>query len=166
MMKFSPLRTIVLAMGNDILGDDAVGLLAARRLRKEIDEEVDIVESSEAGFALMELMEGYDRALILDSIKTGRHSPGTVVEFKTADFRRVIAPSPHYAGLPEILDMASRLGISFPKDIRILAMEVDDPFRISEEISVAVRVNLPDFVERASRIMESWGCSKTCADFY
>jgi hydrogenase maturation protease len=165
-MKFGLRRTAVLALGNDILGDDGVGLLAARALRREIDEEVDIIESAEAGFAMLELLTGYDRALILDAVVTGKHAPGTILSFGAEDFRTVVAPSPHYAGIPEVLALAERLGVPFPKQLSILAMEVQDPCSIRESLTVPVRVALPDLVERACGVLESWGCGKTVADFY
>jgi hydrogenase maturation protease len=165
-VKYGPSRTVVLALGNDILGDDAVGLLAARALRKELDEEVDIVESGEAGLALLELLEGYDRALILDAIITGKHPAGSILAFGVEDFRTVVAPSPHYAGIPEVLALAARLGVRFPSQLRILAMEVQDPYSIRETLSVSVRVALPDYIERASLLLDSWGCRKNVMDFY
>ena len=64
-------RILVLGLGNDILGDEAVGLLAARRLRALLPESVDVVESGGGGLDLLDVLEGYDRAILLDSILTG-----------------------------------------------------------------------------------------------
>jgi hydrogenase maturation protease len=55
-------RILVLALGNDLLGDDGVGLEAARQIAGQVDGSVDVVETGEAGLALLELMEGYERA--------------------------------------------------------------------------------------------------------
>lgn len=146
-------RVIVLAMGNDILGDDAVGFLAARALRSEFASQVDFIETGEAGLALVELLEGYEKALLLDASATGRYDVGSVLEFTTNDFSRVVAPSPHYAGLPEVLYLAKSLGLKFPEDIRILAMEVEDPFTVREELSPAVEAALPRFIGRAREVV-------------
>lgn len=59
-------RILVLALGNDLLGDDGVGLEAARQIAGQVDGSVDVVETGEAGLALLELMEGYERALLID----------------------------------------------------------------------------------------------------
>lgn len=147
-------RVVVLAMGNDILGDDAVGLLAARALRYTFPEHVDFVETGEAGLALVELLEGYEKALLLDACVTMRHEVGTILEFGPDDFSRVVAPSPHYAGLPEILDLARRLEIAFPKEIRILALEVEDPFTVKEGLSSVVEKALPHFIARAREVLQ------------
>lgn len=152
-------RTLVLALGNDLLGDDGVGLEAARRIAGQVDGSVDVVESREAGLALLELLEGYERALLIDSIVTRRYPPGTVLEFSPNDFRRVIAPSPHYAGLPEVLEMAHRLNLTFPQDICILAMEVQNPYQFSLGFSEPVQEALPRLVHRALQILSEYSAT-------
>jgi len=149
-------RILVLGLGNDILGDDAVGLLAARRLRALLPESVEILESAGGGLELLDVLEGYDRALLLDSIATGNHPPGTILEFSADDFQKIVAPSPHYAGIPELLQMAEQLGIAFPRTIRILAVEVADPYQVREGLSPSAERALPILVSRTLRVVESW----------
>lgn len=149
-------RTLVLALGNDILGDDAAGLLVSRELRAEFGEMVDVVETGEAGLALLELLEGYDRALLLDAAVTGKHAPGTVIEFAPDDFRKVVAPSPHYAGLPEVLQLARRMQIAFPSEIRVVALEVKDPFTIREALTPDVAAAMPEYLAYAREILIDW----------
>jgi len=161
-------KTLVLALGNDLLGDDGVGLLAARRVRGALEEAaaggsenggsecVDIVESGEAGLALLEMMEGYRNAILLDAIVTGAHPPGTIIEFGVEDFARVLAPSPHYAGLPEVLALARRLDVDFPEDIRVLAMEVENPYEFQETLTEAVGRALPGYVEAILGNLQEW----------
>jgi hydrogenase maturation protease len=154
-------KTLLLALGNDILGDDGVGFAAARNLETRFAPEVDFILSSEAGLALLELMEGYERALLLDAVVTGRAPVGTVHEFEPDDFREVLAPSPHYAGLPEVLALAERLGIEFPRELRVLALEVEDPYEIREGLTAGVAGALSAFTARAAQILEGWGCTNT-----
>ncbi len=47
----STTRTLVLGLGNDILADDAIGLLAVRALRPSLDDSVDVQETSVHGVA-------------------------------------------------------------------------------------------------------------------
>jgi hydrogenase maturation protease len=149
-------RILVLALGNDLLGDDGVGLEAARQIAGQVDGSVEVVETGEAGLALLELMEGYERALLIDSVVTGRHPPGTVIEFSPEDVRKVVAPSPHYAGLPEVMEMAHRLQIPFPQHIRILAMEALNPYEFRIGFSEPVQEALPQLVQRARQVLQGW----------
>ncbi|MCX7719188.1 MAG: hydrogenase maturation protease [Candidatus Sumerlaeaceae bacterium] len=149
-------RPLVLALGNDILGDDGVAFAAARALGAEFGGAVDIVMTGEAGLALVEFLAERERALLLDAMVTGRHPPGTVVVMTSGDFRRVLAPSPHYAGLPEVFDLAARLGLPMPDELIVLAMEVEDPYTIREGLTDSVASALPGYVARAGGVLRGW----------
>jgi hydrogenase maturation protease len=149
-------RILLLGLGNDILGDDAVGLVAARRLRGHCSAEVDIVEAAESGLGLLDFLEGRSHALLLDAILTGRHPAGTLLEFSREDFRTTSGPSPHYTGLPELLRLAECLAIPVPTDLCVLAMEVEDPYRIREGLSPVVNQALSGYVDRARQILDGW----------
>ena len=146
----------MLALGNDLLGDDGVGIKAAREIEQEAPSGVDVIETAEAGLALMELLSGYRRALLLDSVQTGARPPGTILEFGPGDFRSVIAPSPHYAGLPEVIALAKRLEVPFPEEIRVLAMEIVNPREVRQELSPPIEAALPAFVQKAREILSDW----------
>lgn len=130
-------RALVLGLGNDLLGDDGIGLTVARALRGRVPRGVDVVESGEAGLALLELLNGYDRAVIIDAMQSGA-PPGTIHHLDPSTFDRVLAPSAHYAGLPEVFELAQRLGIAIPTRIAVLAIAVLGPFAFSEHLSPAV----------------------------
>ena len=147
---------LLLALGNDIMGDDGVGLVAAQILRKEFEGYVDFVDTTEGGLALLETLSGYDRVLLLDSVVTGEHRPGTVLEFLREQFDKVVGPSPHYAGLPEVLELARRLDIDFPEQIRVLAMEIETSFDFRETLTPVIKQAVPGYVEKASRILRQW----------
>lgn len=142
------MKILILGLGNELLSDDAVGILAARALKERLKDKADIVESSLSGMALLELFIGYERAIIIDAMKTGRRAPGTIYELDPSDLGTVAAPSPHYAGLPELLAMAKTLKLDFPKEIKIFALEVENPYTIGGTLSKPVKEALEDFVQR------------------
>ncbi|MBI2839867.1 MAG: hydrogenase maturation protease [Acidobacteria bacterium] len=150
------MKTLVLALGNDILGDDGAGPAAARLLRPTLPAEVDVIESSEAGLALLEYIEGYDRVLLLDAVVTGRCAPGTVIELSPDELEKIVSPSPHYAGIPEVLEMGRRLGLKMPGEIRILALEVERPETVCEGFTPSVKAGLPAFASRAAQVVNLW----------
>jgi hydrogenase maturation protease len=148
-------KTLVLGLGNELLGDDGIGIAAIQALREALPtrEDVDLVESPLAGLALLDLFLDYDRAVVVDGIRTGRHPPGSIIELSPADLDRIVAPSPHYAGLPELLAVARGLDLHFPSDVRILAVETEDPWTIGGTISEPVRGAIPEIVARVRRIV-------------
>lgn len=143
-------------MGSDILGDDAVGLLAVRALKEEFDQSVAVIEAMAGGLKIMEILEGYDRVLILDAIMTKQNPAGTIMELTKEQFHKTVAIAPHFVSLPEAIELADYLGIHFPKEIRILAMEIDNPYQLTEELTPAVGDALPEFIRRARIILQEW----------
>lgn len=150
------MKTLVLGLGNELLSDDAIGILAARALKEKLNKEADVVESSLSGLALLDLFVSYERAIVIDAVKTGRCPPGTIYELSPADLDSVVAPSPHYAGLPELLALAKRLGLDFPKEIKIFALEVEDPYTIGGGLSAPVRAALDELVQRVYTQVNHW----------
>lgn len=150
------MKILVLGLGNELISDDGVGILAARALKEKLEGKADVVESSLHGVALMDLFVGYDRTVVIDAIQTGEHAPGTILKLGPDDFRPVTAPSPHYSGLPEVLALAERLELDFPKDIVILAMEVADTRTFREELTERVREALPELIRRAEELVLGW----------
>lgn len=148
--------TLVLALGNDIIGDDAAALVAARMLKEQFAEVVDFNDTIESGLALMDIMAGYERVLLLDTITTGRHKPGTILEFSQDDFNKVLGPSPHYMGLPEVIQFASRMSVPFPSEICIIALEIEQPVDFSEALSPGIEESIPHFVNKAAEILHRW----------
>lgn len=150
------MKTLILGLGNELLGDDAVGILAARALKERLKDKADVVESSLSGMALLDLFIGYERAIIIDAVKTGESPPGTISQLSPADLGAVIAPSPHYAGLPDLLATAQQLQLNSPKEIKIFAVEVEDPHTIGRGLSAPVQQALDTLIHQVERQLDQW----------
>lgn len=72
-------RTLVAGVGNIFLSDDAFGLEVIRRLaEREVPEHVVVADYGIRGIHLAyELLEGYDRLILVDALSRGG-TPGTV----------------------------------------------------------------------------------------
>ena len=156
------MRTLVLGLGNELAADDAVGVLVARAVREHVAGAADVVESAASGMALIEIFAGYDRAIVIDSIRTGRNPPGTITELGLDDIGHVVAPSLHHAGLPEMAAVAQRLGLRFPTDTRVLAVEVLDPYTLGGAVSAPVAAALDELVRRVRGVLARWASDRTC----
>lgn len=72
------MHTIILGIGNELLGDEGVGVHAARRLGREtLPGRTKIVEVGTAILDALPELEQADRIIVLDAMKDGR-PPGTV----------------------------------------------------------------------------------------
>jgi hydrogenase maturation protease len=149
-------RILLLALGNDLLGDDAVGLAAARMVASEFPEAVEILEANASGFELLELICGYSEALIIDATHTGIAPAGTVFALSLEELLGTQACSPHYAGLSDAARLAKRLDLDFPETVYVLAMEIDQPRDLHMGLSERVQNALPQFVDRIWQILDRW----------
>ncbi|MFN3414641.1 MAG: hydrogenase maturation protease, partial [Thermoanaerobaculum sp.] len=74
-------RVLVLALGNDLIADDGLGPAAARLLAPHLSPQVELKTSAAAGMELLEELVGYEAAIIIDAVQTGKNRPGTVVRY-------------------------------------------------------------------------------------
>ncbi len=149
-------RILVIGLGNDLLADDAVGILAARELKERLEGKADVVETAEHGVVLLDHFIGYDKAIVVDAIKTGKNSPGTVLEIDPGKLMPAANPSPHFTGLPELFVLARQFEVEFPTEVRIVAMEVEDLYTLGGEMTPAVRDSLPELVRRVEEQVLRW----------
>jgi hydrogenase maturation protease len=133
-----------------------VGLIAARELKKEFGNDIDIFEVSSAGLALIDLLEGYSRVLILDSVPCTTDKCDTIRELTKEDLSKQYSYSPHYVGLPEIIELANRLGIRFPHEIKALTVEIREKGVIREGLSDETKKKLPALIKKASELIKIW----------
>lgn len=159
------MKTLVLGLGNDLIADDGVGIEAARRLREIFAEtpDVDVHECSMSGIALLEELIDYDRVVLIDAVKTDKTPVGEITSLRLEDLGAVLAPSPHYAGLPELLALANELELDFPKEFVIYAIEVEDPFTIGGGMTQGVLSALPKLVEKVKTKVDEWICEPALA---
>jgi hydrogenase maturation protease len=155
-----PSSTLVLGLGNPILGDDGVGWRvveaaqeAWRRIaderRKTNDEtassfvlrpssiiEFDFV--SLGGLALMERLIGCDRAILVDAIQTRDGVPGAIYRLTLDDLPTLHADAIHDASLKAALAVGRQLGARLPQEIVVIGIEAVNLWDFSESLSPQV----------------------------
>jgi len=149
---------LVLGLGSPLQGDDGIGPAALARLaaRYAFDEEVELLDGGTSGLALLPLLEGAERVLVLDAVRSGA-KPGTRTTLRGDGVPRRLATrlSPHQIDLAEVLALAELRGRP-PKDLVVLGIE---PERVETraELSPPVAASLDALVEDARACLEAWG---------
>ncbi len=147
------MRTRVIGLGNTILSDDGVGIYAAREIRRRLaaagrTENADVVETEVGGFALMELMAGWDRVILLDAVLFDGVAPGTVVTIDPQDLRTSLRiRSVHDIDLPTVLGLGRALGFAMPAEILIYGIQAGDACTLGEQLT-------PEVAEAMNRVVE------------
>jgi hydrogenase maturation protease len=149
------MKTIIIGLGNPILTDDGVGVKVAYEVEKALRlqspiSDLYVTEASAGGLRLMELMLGYDRAIIVDAFTNGSNTPGKMHRM-TLDDLRAVSPTQHSASahdttLVTALDAGKALGMHLPDEVVIFAIEVENVIDFSDEPTTAVAAVIPGAV--------------------
>lgn len=123
-----PTGILILGVGNLLRKDEGVGVQVVQRLQKlRLPRGVQVVDGGTAGVGLLDLLEGYERVVIIDAADMGLE-PGSVVKFrpeatmfKTPDFRLSL----HSIDVNSVLELARLLSKSLP-EIAIIGVQPKD----------------------------------------
>lgn len=143
-------------MGNTILSDDAVGIITLRYLQSNIKypSNIDFQETSWGGFRIIDLLRGYEYVIILDSIKTGKSEYGNIYHLKVEDFMHTLRlNSFHDINFYTALKLAETLEVKMPADIDIFAMEIENNYTISENLTPEIRNSIIKFSNTVIRTL-------------
>ncbi len=142
---------LVLCLGNALRRDDAVALRIADALDAAPPQGATIRRSAASGLYLLDEMEGFDRVVVVDAVRTLAHPPGKVHSFPLEDLRSPEGPSPHAIGLPSALDRARAAGAPVPSRIHVVAVEVLEMETVGEGLTDAVAASIPAAAEAVRR---------------
>ena len=148
-------KTLILALGNPILGDDRVGLDMADLLAPALGSGAVVLKKEcVGGLDLLPQIEGYSRLIVLDAIKTGTSPPGTLCVLDLSDLTSSLRlSSPHDVNFATALEVGRGMGMDMPEEVRIYAIEAADlkTFReglspcVSAAVEPAVRKIISDY---------------------
>jgi hydrogenase maturation protease len=115
---------LIIGIGNEYRGDDAAGLIVARRLKEGLTDSAIVIEQGGDGAALMEAWRGAETVIIIDAVMSGA-APGTIHRFDAnaqplpKDAFRL---STHAFGVAEAIELARALG-ELPRGLIVYGIE-------------------------------------------
>jgi len=156
-------KTLVIGLGNPILGDDGVGWVVAREVEASLgvsaNRNVEVDCLALGGLSLMERMVGYQRVILIDSLNTGQRPQGSVVTFtleELVDLTYGHASAAHDASLKTALDMGRKLDAILPadKDVYVVAIEAQHVYDFKEELSPVIAAAKPVAVQQVLDLLK------------
>lgn len=154
------MKTLVIGLGNPILGDDGVGWKVVEAISNQqstisIGIETDCL--SIGGLSLMERLVGYERAVIVDAIQTGQNPIGTVRRFRLEELPprgSGHTASTHDTDLLSALQVGRSLGVILPAEILVVGIEAKNVYDFTEEMTPAVVTAIPQAIQMVLDILE------------
>lgn len=152
-------RVAVIGVGNLSRGDDAIGILAARRIQMELPD-VHAIESSGDITHLLDCFREFQSVYIIDAISSGKpnseNTYGCIREFDAT-----LGPLPdselltssHALGLSQAIELARVLG-SLPAQIRVFGVEGRN-FEMREGLSRVAKLAVEQVAARIVKQIKS-----------
>jgi hydrogenase maturation protease len=166
------MKTIVIGLGNPILGDDGVGWKVAEEVKKQLDSAsapavsarrgvrkptsggkfenyIDVEFLSLGGISLMENLIGYERAIVIDAVTSDREL-GSVIVSKLGempDYSALHITSAHDTSLQNALKLGKTMGARLPEDVTIVGIATDHIYDFGEELTPPVAAAVPKATE-------------------
>ena len=128
------MKTLVVGLGNILMGDEGVGVHVIRALeRQSLPEGVECLDGGTGGFVLLEPLEQADRILMIDAAADDT-PPGTVKR-TTPRFSRDYPPTltAHDIGVKDLLDVFHMQGGG--RNVVLYAITINPVQPISLELS-------------------------------
>src|ERR1017187_5776321 len=146
-VKRSGPKTLVLGLGNVIMGDEGVGVHVVRALEKRPPHpNVEYLDGGTGGFILLEPMQAADRIVMIDAAADG--NPIGTVTRTVPRFARDYPPTltAHDIGIKDLLDLFYMLDGG--REVTLYAITIDPHQPISLELSPVVKEAAKEAVER------------------
>lgn len=147
-MSMNSQRTVVIGLGNPLMGDDGLGIAALERLRTQHGNlpGVEFVDGGTWGMNLLPIIEDAGRLILIDAIDVGA-DPGTAVRLERAQLPRYLATkiSPHQVDLRDVLGLAELRG-TLPANTVALGLQPES-VELRDSLSATIERRLDDLVE-------------------
>jgi hydrogenase maturation protease len=146
-------KTLVLGIGNDILGDDGVGIhiarAVARRVKRRKITGVTVEETGAAGLSLLERIKGYQRLIIADALLTENTEVGKIHRLMLKGLAQTNDSfTPHDAALRTTLEIGNSLFPGeMPADVVIYGVQTHNVEIVTGEMTKAVKTAVPVVVK-------------------
>ena len=135
--------SVVVGVGNPLLGDDAIGLEVAKQLDGRINADVKLAIAG--GLELAEMIADYELAVIVDAIENMEG----VKEIDVDEYEESVAN--HDISFPSAYRILSRY-IRMPK-VRVIGIGIKN-LEIKEGLSEEVKKLMPLAIEKVKEILE------------
>jgi hydrogenase maturation protease len=147
--------TLVLGLGNVLLGDEGVGVRVLERLLDDraaglLDAPAELVDGGTLGLELLPLLDDAESVVMIDAIDLGLR-PGAVVVLRDAELTARLggAISVHQLGVGDLLAVA-RLRGTMPARASLVGVQ-PERLEVGLELSDAVAAAVPEAARLARR---------------
>lgn len=146
-------KTLILGLGNILMGDEGVGVEVVNRIEKDfLSEHVDVLDGGTGGFHLLHLFDEYQKFIIIDAaITTGKSGEISVIQPKfSKDFPKTLTS--HDIGLRDLMQTAELLN-DLP-EIKLIIITIYDFRNVQMELTPGIEACIPDVHKKIFELLK------------
>ncbi len=145
--------TLILGIGNYLMGDEGIGVHVANRLEREDGlDGVEVIDGGTGGFHLLSYLENFDHVILIDATLDG-NKPGTIRMIKPK-FAKDFPPamSTHDIGLKDMVS-ALQLLDKMP-EIDLFVVSIESIQQQGIELTPEIEAIVPDVIVQIKNLLK------------
>lgn len=149
------MKIVVIGCGNLLIEEDSIGINAVRELRKyQLPDFVTIIEAGTPGLGLLDLMEGFDKVIIVDAVVSGAPI-GTIHRFTDEILppREVVPFSLHGFNIVDAIQLGKKVQPEKLPEIVIMGIEVGQLKLNKVDVDNSIKLTIQKAIETILKII-------------
>lgn len=156
------MKTLVLGLGNELYGDDGVGIQVIEQLKQDVSflellgngQSIHLEASPLTGLSLLDIIVGFNRLIIIDTIKVDHPVTGKITVIDGKNLRHIPGPSPHYISIPQMLEIGRKNNLTVPDEVKVIAVEAKNIYMLGEGLSPEMKKAIPHIIDTLYSILK------------
>lgn len=150
------MRTAVIGIGNELMGDDSIGPRVVRELieRNVIPPEIELIDEGRGGMRLIHHIKDVEKLILIDAADIDK-DPGEWIVFRPEEvesIKDISGTNIHEWDLLKMLDLSKMMG-ECPEDIRILAIQPRS-LEMVEDLSEDLSSRMDEYIDAVKDLVE------------
>lgn len=148
-----------MGIGNTIRGDDGIGIYIAEEIKKKLvnkKNKVTVISTETAGLNLLDLIVGYNKLIIVDSIQVSSNNElGHIFELEVNQLNSSNSHfNSHDIDFSKLFKLGKKLGIKLPKKIKIYGIGISSVKGFKQRCNPQLINMIPDIAQCIINIEE------------
>ena len=152
--KYNRKKTLIMGIGNLLLGDEGVGIHVIRQLQEDTElTDIEIIDGGTGGIQILDFFIRHDLVILVDAAMDKREA-GTITRFKplySKDYPKTVMV--HDIGLKDILDALHLLEKT--PEIFLFTISISEVVKIGIGLSPKIRSVVPQVTKKIKTYLES-----------
>ena len=141
-----------MGIGNTIRGDDGIGIYIAEEIKKKLvnkKNKVTVMSSETAGLNLLDLIVGYSKLIIVDSIQVSSNNElGHIFKLEVNQINSSNSHfNSHNIDFSKLFKIGKKLGIKLPKEIKIYGIGISSVKGFNQKCNFQLQKMIPDIAQ-------------------